>query len=66
MRGVWRKRPVFFSAVSWEQEEEAWVGGREIFLPGRGPCVQSRLPKIIWGLMDLRTLFKVAICERNC
>lgn len=56
---------MFFSAVSWEQEEEAWVGGREIFLPGRGPCVQSRLPKIIWGLVDLRTLFKVVICERN-
>ena len=25
--------------------------------------MQSRLPKITWGLVDLRTLFLAAICE---
>lgn len=63
MRSVWRKRPVFFSAVSWEQEEEARVGGREIFLPGRGPCVQSRLPKMgAWWIWEL---FSRLLCVRE-
>lgn len=46
-----------FSTLLWGQEEEAGLG--------RGSFAWSRLPKIIHGPVSLKSIFKVAIGDRN-